>query len=1223
MGGSAYSGTLVFSEEVGMTVNVTVGGEGGKGGVGGKVSIHNELDITTEGHYSDAIFAQSIGGNGGAGGNSVAFSGQAAKSSSLNFAVAVGGNGGTGAHAGMVDIYNAGAILTTGLESNGIYAQSVGGGGGRGGNAGTILMDATESQKDSSEKNITLNASTQVGGNGGSGGNGKAVSVTNDGAITVGYQDYEDDELVESRTAFGIFAQSVGGGGGDGGSVSGYTLSVSGECTASGLSNLVHQYQCEDSDGVKSSYAPTFKMSIGGNGGSAGDGDTVTVTNNAAVTTSGTGSHAIFAQSVGGGGGNGGYGILGSTQAIAPSKTAQDVTNKLSKAGGRYSNTKQFQTLSIIIGGQGGSSGHGGSVTVTNTDKVITNGESSDAIHAQSIGGGGGSGGTAFTGVGTWLEGAVGGSGSGGGHGGDVTVSSSGTIITLKVESMGIFAQSVGGGGGRAGGVSRSLNGVLGKNLNIGKGVGFSLKAGKGGNGGDITINLAAGGGIHTSGQTAHGIFAQSIGGGGGTAHIKGVEDLALSFAGGAGDDGNGGDIDIYIDAPVNVSGDGAHGVFAQSASGNVEDGELGVDSGDVTVKVRSTVSATGTDSRGLLLQSDGLFESGQIYVKVTEKGYITTGIDGSDTIAFSDGTDNLLENYGKIYKEEDDSSTSFALNTYGGEITVENYGTMVGSVQLAAIDEDLFDATLTNTFKNHKDGQLGMGRIFDLGDLSSSLTSSGTMTAGDFEENVSTSFTGQLTQTSKGTYWADFNFEGENDLITVEDGGTATLDGFVLPIPIETVPADEATGSFTVFTAPSGMNTQGLSVNDTAIVDYTLSTTQGTDTDSVIIGYHIDYSGQVSATAAPPPFSENYYKVADYISEIASLRRQEYANGGSDYDFIEAFVLPLLRVPTLEDLANVYMHLTPADLHRNAEANLRSSQTFAGELLSCPDLSGANQFAFRYEGNCAWSQISFAQRSVSGYENSVDYDEQTWRFSTGLQSEIDDNWFLGGAFAMERVEGTTSISSSSIARFHVGAVLKHQVGNTNYAVSLSAGHSENTITREVLTGFSPTSDGFDTTNNWLAAHARVAHLFKSSQGHYFEPYADAGISWLGAQSAIFSGALPVDFAAHSNAVIEYSAEVGFSLGQSIETEKAIFDIGADFGVLSTFGSEFTSDFGFADSPSAPLELSSEDEDLVFKIGAHTYAQIGEKTSIKVNLNAQFGENETGYGADFRFSHQF
>ena len=83
--------------------------------------------------------------------------------------------------------------------------------------------------------------------------------------------------------SYGIFAQSVGGGGGIGGDAS------------SGLTGLV---------------------SIGGAGGASGAGGDVTVTNTpslgtaaadtANILTTGFGATAIFAQSVGGGGGNGG-----------------------------------------------------------------------------------------------------------------------------------------------------------------------------------------------------------------------------------------------------------------------------------------------------------------------------------------------------------------------------------------------------------------------------------------------------------------------------------------------------------------------------------------------------------------------------------------------------------------------------------------------------------------------------------------------------------------------------------------------------------------------------------------------------------------------------------------------------------------------------------------------------------------------------------------------------
>ena len=70
------------------------------------------------------------------------------------------------------------------------------------------------------------------------------------------------------REAKGIFAQSVGGGGG----------------SASGVGGAI---------------------SLGGSGGAGGSGNTVTVVNGGSVQTLGQRGDAIFAQSVGGGGGSG------------------------------------------------------------------------------------------------------------------------------------------------------------------------------------------------------------------------------------------------------------------------------------------------------------------------------------------------------------------------------------------------------------------------------------------------------------------------------------------------------------------------------------------------------------------------------------------------------------------------------------------------------------------------------------------------------------------------------------------------------------------------------------------------------------------------------------------------------------------------------------------------------------------------------------------------------
>ena len=150
-GGMGYAiDTLVGKphEGNGFNMEIAVGGEGGDGNDGGRVSVTNEGDIETLGDRSDAIYAQSIGGGGGDGGKAYGVSldftagggsrnmpkKEKNEGNEWNFVAAIGGDGGTANDGGDVDVRNTGNIVTHGVNARGIVAQSVGGGGGNGGN---------------------------------------------------------------------------------------------------------------------------------------------------------------------------------------------------------------------------------------------------------------------------------------------------------------------------------------------------------------------------------------------------------------------------------------------------------------------------------------------------------------------------------------------------------------------------------------------------------------------------------------------------------------------------------------------------------------------------------------------------------------------------------------------------------------------------------------------------------------------------------------------------------------------------------------------------------------------------------------------------------------------------------------------------------------------------------------------------------------------------------
>ena len=372
--------------------------------------------ITTAGDLSYGIFAQSVGGGGGAGGFAIAGS---LSTGGMGAASAVGGAGGGGNNAGNVTV-NAGGLIATGVRTDsttglpvivdhafvalkggngsvGILAQSVGGGGGAGGFAiaGGLSLGGSDGA-----------SNTVGGGAGGKGSNGQDVIVTTETGSQI---------ITFGDNAAGILAQSVGGGGGEGG----FAIGAGGA-----------------SDGKSATSA------VGGKGAVGGDSEVcdfsgnncrlavVTVNNAASITTFGMLSNGIVAQSIGGGGGAGGFAV-----------------------GGSFS--LDGDASSSVGGGGGGKGGNAGTVIVINSGAIQVSQMGTIGILAQSIGGGGGSG--AFAGGMTFsnssdVSNTVGaGAGGAAGDGADVHVTNSAAITANGAQGVGILAQSVGGAGGNGG----------------------------------------------------------------------------------------------------------------------------------------------------------------------------------------------------------------------------------------------------------------------------------------------------------------------------------------------------------------------------------------------------------------------------------------------------------------------------------------------------------------------------------------------------------------------------------------------------------------------------------------------------------------------------------------------------------------------------------------------------------------------------------------------------
>ena len=791
------SSPTIFAQSVGggggnaNTVGAAVfslGGDGNSGGNGSNVTVTTSQQLEAFGRDSSGIFAQSVGGKGGNGGNVVNVS----VAANIGVSVGIGGGGGQGGEGGSVRVNSDSDIITSGTNSQGIVAQSVGGGGGNGGN--TFVLSAAANVID--EIPFAANVAVSVGGSGGKGGNGGTVAVQSSGVI-----------ITSNSLSAGILAQSVGGGGGNGGNSTAVSLS----------------YNCD----------VTANVAVGGKGGVAGNGDAVGVANNGGIRTEGNYSSGIFAQSVGGGGGQGGDSTTISGD-LSVLKDAKDISPSYS--------------LTMSMGGNGGGGGTGGTVNVNSFNNIITKGAFSYGIQAQSIGGSGGSGGNASTykielsNTPESLAPALsllsfsstfilGGNGGAGGDAANVTVNNTSNIWTEGVFGVGILAQSVGGGGGAGGNVltfdfsndglpedSSPYHDVL-TNLTqftqtmvVSNGMG-----GAGGTGGNVTVTNS--GDITTHGAFAHGILAQSVGGGGGFSGISDELDLSslifgsgtqaqgdavqspgsgVSFAGSVGGNGSGGNVTVVQTGNIVTHGNNAYGIYAQSAGGQQS-------GGTVSVTVDGNIFAQGTNSDGIRAQSVGAAGGGNISVNILS-GTVQGGWGSSVGVRLLDGADNTLTNYGAITTLNGMDGTAI-LGT-GGNESINNYGVIIGSVDLGASN---------NQFNNFSNSWFNAGGTVNLGQ-GNLFMNSGVLCPGGNERIQTTTLTGNFAQTADGRL--GIKLAAVPDQLVVS--GTAVINGSLVVSRFNGFVPTKGE-QFTILTAANGVTGQFTTLDDPLKGNYAL----------------------------------------------------------------------------------------------------------------------------------------------------------------------------------------------------------------------------------------------------------------------------------------------------------------------------------------------------------------------------------------------------------------
>ena len=1110
-----------------VTPTFTLGGSGGSGGsggavwtaLGGLINVSNgqaaftpdaagtgTSRITTFGDYANGIKAQSIGGGGGdagfGAGNTQAFG----SGYSLTANVSLGSTGGAGGDGGAVQVkvLPAGAITTYGSGAYGVIAQSIGGGGGAS-QGGSLNVGVSAS-------NITPTANIAVGTQGGGGGSGGAVQVDVDGSITTNGGD-----------APGVLAQSIGGGGGLAGSA-GSDASADNPVIAAtylraGVTNVANAAVADKGTGAIA-FKGTFSLALGGTGGPANTGGDVTVNlgSGGSIQTSGDWSSGMVAQSIGGGGGKGGI------AAATGIGNLPDVTIN----------------VNVSLGGSGGLGADGGQVMANLSGGAIkTAGYAASGVLAQSIGGGGGWGADGSDKSGGFLSVGSGGGGSGvaGGSGGNVTLTTqnSNTITTTGEGGFGAVLQSVGGSGGFAGsGTSEqvSLGPINFPPVQLISGNQASYNSGGGGtvtfqDQGNITFN--------TYGNNAFGVLAQSIGGGGGIlansqaqlsssvqTSIYGSKRFQDSIS-------NGGAVNVTLgaDSRINTYGTGAHGILAQSVGGGggivglpntgavltIDRSKVGTltpgagAGGNVTVTVPGTISVNGTGAVGILAQSVGsggglqlgtdgnsvyagpafvgVMNDAAVTVNVPASGFVSShGVNSNAIFAQnSNGSGGVTVTIdGHVVGGQGSGASIWIDSVVPSTLTVGQSGlvTEVGenailatTSALAVTNSGSIDGSVMlnhGTMVNH--GSVMAGAVFE-GDL----VNKGLVALGGKEGRLfgyqrtrfaQTTLTGDVVQSASGVLQvgADFNVLAADALLI---NGPASLNGGVLIAPRALLPNRE----LPVLTV-NGSLTGALTAVDSPVFDYAARQT----------------GQQTLVRVAGANFNANAMGLAGNQSEVGKHLQRGWDLGGSSALSTLYAVLDTASRSGAREYQARLSDLSPGVALAPAAQMQFAMARFTGAMMSCPTFNRAD--ALTQEQNCFWGEVSSRRTKQDGVErtSSFSYDSTTYQF--GGQREIAPNTFLGGSVAYQnaRLAGDDRRVSGSGDSGYAGIVLKRQVDQWTFSGALGGGYGSYDMDRNMnIATYGSTAKSSPNVYSF-GARLRAARTFTQGE-FYLKPYVD------------------------------------------------------------------------------------------------------------------------------------
>ena len=440
-------------------------------------------------------------------------------------------------------------------------------------------------------------------------------------------------------------------------------------------------------------------------------------------------------------------------------------------------------------------------------------------------------------------------------------------------------------------------------------------------------------------------------------------------------DNGQGGNVNVENTGDVTAATGGgpysfAHGISAASFSFHGAAGD---------VSVMSNGNITG-DTAAIYARSQGSTANGDIAITVLG-GTVSGGTTGVG-VEILDGADNSLINRGTITSL---SGTAIMAST-GNEI-IDNDGIVTGSVLLG---------TGLNAFNNLSGGLFNSGADVFLGG-GNLLTNSGKLAPAGIGTIGTTALTGDLRQTGSGGFDVDVDMTTNSaDLLTAS--GTADLSGKVEPnilkLQLQSDPV-------TILSAAGGIVKNGISVQDTAVVDYTLLFPNSTDMQLAISRFR---------TGGSEPQRDGDCRAPEQRSLCGGINEPQ-----------SSAVCASRLFRAMGSLANALDQLSPEVYLDTEIASLFSNLAFTNSMMTCPEPDGA--YAFIREGQCVWARVSGRFYDQDTTFQTLGFNETNFQVSGGGQVALGGAWRSVAPLAMSTASWRRAPTRKAMATGSMAAV--------------------------------------------------------------------------------------------------------------------------------------------------------------------------------------------------------